>query len=45
MGGRTGGDSVTEKNLQVIKVLPEHNVLMVKGSVPGAKNSIVLIEK
>ena len=45
MGGRTGGDRVTVQNLQVIKVLPEHNLLMVKGSVPGAKNSIVLIEK
>ena len=45
MGGRTGGDQVTIQNLQVIKVLPEHNLLLVKGSVPGAKGSIVIIEK
>ena len=45
MAGRTGGDRVTVQNLQVIKVIPEHNLLLVKGSVPGAKGSIVLIEK
>ncbi len=45
MGGRTGGDRVTMQNLQVIKVMAEHNLLLVKGSVPGAKGSIVLIEK
>ncbi|MBQ7389071.1 MAG: 50S ribosomal protein L3 [Paludibacteraceae bacterium] len=45
MAGRTGGDTVTVQNLQVIKVIPEHNLLMIKGSVPGAKGSIVIIEK
>lgn len=45
MGGRTGGDRVTVQNLQVIKVIPEHNLLLIKGSVPGAKGSIVIIEK
>ena len=45
MAGRTGGDRVTVQNLQVIKVILEHNLLLVKGSVPGAKGSIVLIEK
>ena len=45
MAGRTGGDRVTVQNLQVIKVIPEHNLLLVKGSVPGAKGSIDLIEK
>ncbi|MDR0393488.1 MAG: 50S ribosomal protein L3 [Puniceicoccales bacterium] len=45
MAGRTGGDRVTVQNLQVIKVIPEHNLLLVKGSVPGAKNSIVIINK
>ena len=45
MAGRTGGDRVTVQNLQVLKVIPEHNLLMVKGSVPGAKNSIVIINK
>lgn len=45
MGGRMGGDRVTVQNLQVIKVLPEHNLLLIKGSVPGCKGSIVKIEK
>ncbi len=45
MAGRTGGERVTVQNLQVIKVIPEHNLLLIKGSVPGAKNSIVIINK
>jgi large subunit ribosomal protein L3 len=45
MAGRTGGDTVTVQNLQVIKVIPEHNLLLIKGSVPGAKGSIVIINK
>jgi large subunit ribosomal protein L3 len=44
MGGQMGNARVTVQNLQVIKVLPEQNILMVKGSVPGAKGSILLIE-
>ncbi|MBR1631026.1 MAG: 50S ribosomal protein L3 [Paludibacteraceae bacterium] len=45
MAGRTGGDRVTAQNLVVLKVIPEQNLLVVKGSVPGAKNSIVIINK
>ncbi len=45
MAGQTGNERVTVQNLKVVKVIPEHNVLMIKGSVPGAKGSIVLIEK
>ncbi len=45
MGGRTGGDQVTVQNLQILKVIPEHNLLLIKGSVPGAKGSIVIINK
>ncbi|MBD5269716.1 MAG: 50S ribosomal protein L3 [Bacteroides sp.] len=45
MAGQMGNDRVTVQNLQVIKVLPEHNLLMIKGSIPGAKGSIVLVEK
>ncbi|MDR2823729.1 MAG: 50S ribosomal protein L3 [Prevotellaceae bacterium] len=45
MAGRMGGDRVTVQNLVIIKVIPEHNLLMVKGSVPGAKGSIVLINR
>jgi large subunit ribosomal protein L3 len=45
MGGRMGGDRVTVQNLQVLKVIPENNLLLVKGSIPGAKGSYVIIEK
>ncbi len=45
MAGRMGGDRVTVQNLQVLKVIPEHNLILVKGSVPGAKGSIVIINK
>lgn len=45
MAGRTGGERVTIENLQVIKVIPEHHLVLVKGSVPGAKGSIVIIYK
>ena len=45
MAGQTGNATVTVQNLQVIKVLPENNLLMIKGSIPGIKGSIVLIEK
>ena len=45
MGGQLGGDRVTIQNLQVLKVIADHNLLLVKGSIPGCKGSIVLIEK
>lgn len=45
MAGRTGGERVTIQNLQILKVVSEHNLLVVKGSVPGAKGSIVIINK
>ena len=45
MAGQDGNVRVTVQNLRVIKVMPEQNVLVVKGSVPGAKGSILLIEK
>ena len=45
MAGQMGNVQVTTHNLQVIKVMPEHNLLLVKGSVPGCKGSIVLIKK
>ncbi len=45
MAGRMGGDRVTVQNLVVLKVIPEYNLLLVKGSIPGAKNSIVIINK
>jgi len=45
MGGRMGGDRVTVENLEVLKVIPENNLLLVKGSVPGSKGSYVIIQK
>ncbi|MDR2918474.1 MAG: 50S ribosomal protein L3 [Tannerella sp.] len=45
MAGQMGNERVTVQNLQVIKVLPEQNLLLVKGSVPGAKGSILIIQK
>jgi large subunit ribosomal protein L3 len=45
MGGRMGGDRVTVQNLQVLKVITEHNLLLIKGSIPGCRGSIVIIEK
>jgi large subunit ribosomal protein L3 len=45
MAGRTGFDNVKISNLQVVKVLAENNILMVKGSVPGAIGSYVVLEK
>lgn len=45
MGGQMGNVRTTVQNLEVIKVIPEHNLLLIKGSVPGSRGSIVLIEK
>ena len=45
MGGQMGCKRVTTQNLKVIKVIPEHNLLLVKGSVPGCNGSIVIVEK
>jgi large subunit ribosomal protein L3 len=45
MGGRMGSDRVTVKNLKVIKILEEKNLLLIKGAIPGHKGSIVVIEK
>ena len=45
MGGQLGGDRVTVQNLKVLKVIEEHNLLLIKGSVPCCKGSIVIIEK
>ena len=43
MAGQDGNRRVTIENLRVIKVLPEQNALVVKGSVPGAKGTILLV--
>ena len=45
MAGHMGQDRVTVQNLLILKVIPEYNLIMVRGSIPGAKNSIVTINK
>ncbi len=45
MAGRDGGSTVTIENLEVLKTIPEKNLLVVKGSVPGAKGSYLIIRK
>lgn len=45
MAGRTGGKRVTTKNLQIIKIIPEKSIIVLKGSVPGTKQSYLLLQK
>ena len=45
MAGRMGGTRITIRNLTVLRVMPEQNLLLVKGSIPGAMNSVVEIVK
>jgi len=45
MAGRTGGNKVDSMNLQVINVMAEENIVIVKGSVPGPKGGYVIITK
>lgn len=45
MAGRMGGERVTVQNLRVLKVVPEKNLIVVKGAVPGHKNAYVTVEK
>jgi large subunit ribosomal protein L3 len=45
MAGRTGNSRVKAINLRLLKIIPENNLIIVKGSVPGSKGSYVIIEK
>ena len=45
MGGRMGGDNIKVQNLRVLKVVTDKNLLVVKGAVPGHKNSFIIIQK
>lgn len=45
MAGRMGGERVKTKNLKIVKLLPEMNLILIQGSVPGHKGSFVIIEK
>jgi large subunit ribosomal protein L3 len=45
MAGRMGGNRVTTRNMEILEVYPERNLLLIKGSIPGAPNSLVEIVK
>ncbi len=45
MAGRMGGEKVTVQNLRVLKVVADKNLLVIKGAVPGHKNSYVIVQK
>ncbi|MDF1611001.1 MAG: 50S ribosomal protein L3 [Stygiobacter sp.] len=45
MAGRMGFENTTIRNLKIVKIIPEKNIIMVKGAVPGSINSIVAINK
>jgi large subunit ribosomal protein L3 len=43
MAGQFGNTEFTAQNLQVVKVIPEQDLILIRGSVPGARNSLVLV--
>ena len=45
MAGHMGNANVRAKNLEVVSSDPEKNILLVKGSVPGARNSLIILSK
>lgn len=45
MAGRTGADRIKVKNLRVLKMFPEQNLILIKGAIPGHKGAFVIIEK
>lgn len=45
MAGRTGGQRIKMINLQIVKIVKEENLIVVKGSVPGAKGSYIIVER
>lgn len=45
LAGRMGGDRVKVTNLKVVKIIPEQNLILISGSVPGPKNSTIILQK
>jgi len=45
MGGRTGGTRVKTKNLRVLRVIPEKNLILIQGAIPGHKGGFIILEK
>lgn len=44
MGGRMGGDQITVHNLEIVKIFPETNELLIKGAIPGARDGLVMLK-
>jgi len=44
MAGRTGGNRVKAKNLEIVKIFEDKNLLLIRGAVPGSKGSMVIVE-
>jgi large subunit ribosomal protein L3 len=44
MAGRMGSDNITVRNLKILRVEPESNVLVIKGAIPGRKGTLVSIK-
>jgi large subunit ribosomal protein L3 len=45
MAGRMGGDQITIRNLKIVKIIPDSNLILIKGAVPGANSGLVEIYK
>ncbi|MBX7126924.1 MAG: 50S ribosomal protein L3 [Cyclobacteriaceae bacterium] len=45
LAGRMGGERVKVTNVQVVKIVPEQNLIMISGSVPGPKNATIILQK
>lgn len=45
MAGRTGGNTVRTANLRVLRVIPEENLILIKGAIPGHKGGFIILEK
>ncbi len=45
MAGRTGGKRVKTKNLRVLRVIPEKNLILIQGAIPGHKGGFIILEK
>jgi large subunit ribosomal protein L3 len=45
MGGRTGGQRVKTKNLRVLRIIPDKNLILIKGAIPGHKGGFIILEK
>ena len=45
MAGRTGGNRVKITNLKIMKIVPQENLLVLSGAIPGSKNAYIILEK